>query len=119
MKILLVLLFLASNSLAQSIVEKALQARIYGDAGIKPEVTATSLPYHIEAAFRSQMRDPDSIVIESWTMPELKTTMSGGHKIGWWSMEIQARGINGYGGPSAGRFVVTIKNGRVDGVRAR
>lgn len=118
MKIILVLLLLTASAFSQSLVEKALQERIYGNAGIKPEVTATQLPANIEASFRAAMRDPDSIVIESWTMPELKTTMSGGKKIGWWSMEISARGINGYGGPSAGRFLVTIKDGRVDGVRA-
>ncbi len=117
MKIILAILLLSTSCFAQSIVEKALQQRIYGDAGLKPEVTATQLPAHIEAVFRSQMRDPDSIVIESWTMPELKTTMGGGRKIGWWSMEIAARGANGYGGISAQRFLVTIKNGQVDGVR--
>jgi len=107
MKPLLIILFLVSTACADFALDRALKA-----AGEKPDCT-TDLPEYVLDEIKSRLKDPDSLSRWSWTMPELKRTISKGQDVGWWQIRVTVYAKNSFGGTVSSYFTIGIAQGRV------
>lgn len=81
-----------------------------GGAGERPNVGETELAPFVYNRIYEKLKDPGSLVIVSWTQPELKA-LPNHPDYKRWIVYVEARARNGYGGVTPCRFIVSIRKG--------
>ncbi len=117
MKTLLALLLLSLSLLADERAD-AFKERFHspkgsidtGGAGECPNVGTDELAPFVYNRIYEKLKDPGSLVIVSWTQPELKA-LPNHPEYKRWMIYVDVRAKNSYGGYGERRFIVSIRKG--------